>query len=216
MKIGILGGTFNPIHLAHLRIAEETREACGLDRVLFIPAATPPHKTTAGDVSFQNRHAMTLLATADNPFFAVTDLEDRRPGKSYSIDSLTILRRENPLARFYFILGMDSFLDIHTWRDFEGLFRLASFVTVTRPGFSLPSPPTKLLPVAVREEFCYDAQTATMVHESGNRLIFLQETRLDISSTRIRKLVARKRSIKYLVTPAVEDFIFSHSLYRNG
>jgi nicotinate-nucleotide adenylyltransferase len=216
MKIGLLGGTFNPIHLAHLRIAEESREMCGLDRVLFIPAAIPPHKKTAGDVAFRDRHAMTLLATEDNPLFTVTDLEDRRSGKSYSIDSLTILRQENSQASFYFILGMDSFLDIHTWKDFRGLFQLASFVTVTRPGFSLPSPPTKLLPVAVRDEFCYDIASATMVHKSGNRLIFLQETRLDISSTRIRKLVAKKRSIKYLVTPAVENFIHSHGLYLNG
>ncbi|MBN2427361.1 MAG: nicotinate-nucleotide adenylyltransferase [Deltaproteobacteria bacterium] len=216
MKIGILGGTFNPIHLAHLRIAEEAREVCGLDRVLFIPTSTPPHKATAGDVPFRDRHAMALLATENNPSFAVTDLENRRPGKSYSIDSLNILQGENPQACFYFILGMDSFLDIHTWKDFRGLFRLANFVTVARPGFSPPTSPRELLPVAVREEFCYDTESATMVHKSGNRLIFLQETRLDISSTRIRQLVAEKRSIKYLVTPAVEDYILKHGLYLNG
>jgi len=216
MKIGLLGGTFNPIHLAHLRIAEEAREACGLDRVVFIPAATPPHKATAGDVPFRDRHAMTQLATEDNPAFAVTDLESRRPGKSYSIDSLSILQHENPDAHFYFILGLDSFLEIHTWKDFQGLFRLAHFVIVARPGFSLPSSPTELLPVAVREEFCYDTKSGNIVHKSGNLLIFIKETRLDISSTRIRQLVAEKHSIKYLVTPAVEDYILRHGLYLSG
>jgi len=216
MKIGLLGGTFNPVHLAHLRIAEEVREACSLDRVVFIPTATPPHKITAGDVPFRDRHAMTLLATENNPAFAVTDLENRRPGKSYSIDSLGILQRENPEACFYFILGMDSFLEIHTWKDFEGLFRLAHFVIVSRPGFSPTASPMELLPVAVREEFCYDTKSGNILHKSGNLLIFLKETCLDISSTQIRRLVAERRSIKYLVTPAVEDYILRHGLYLSG
>ena len=216
MKIGLLGGTFNPVHLAHLRIAEEVREACDLDRVVFIPSATPPHKSTVGDVSFRDRHAMTLLATENNPVFTVTDLENRRSGKSYSIDSLNILQRDNPKACFYFILGMDSFLEIHTWKDFRGLFQLVHFVIVSRPGFSPPASPMELLPVAVKDEFCYDTKSANIVHKSGNRLIFLKETCLDISSTRIRQLVAERRSIKYLVTPAVEDYILRHGLYLSG
>ena len=215
MKIGLLGGTFNPIHLAHLRIAEEARDACGLDRIVFIPAATPPHKSTAGEVPFQDRYAMTELATKDNPTFAASDLENRRTGKSYSVDSLAILQRENPGAQFYFIIGMDSFLEIHTWKDYRRLFTLSHFVVIPRPGFTLSAPPEELLPVAVRREFCYDENLGKFVHNSGNLLIFLKETFLDISSTRIRQMVKEKRSIKYLVTPAVEDFIRRHGLYLN-
>jgi nicotinate-nucleotide adenylyltransferase len=215
MKIGLLGGTFNPIHLAHLRIAEEVRDACGLDRIVFIPAATPPHKSTAGEVPFRHRYAMTVLATEGNQAFTVTDLESRRAGKSYSVDSLTILQRETPEARFYFIVGMDSFLEIHTWKDYRRLFTLSHFVVVPRPGFSLSDRPEQLLPVAVREEFWYDGSLGNFVHKSGNLLIFLKETYLDISSTKIRQLAANKRSIKYLVTPAVEDYIRQHGLYLN-
>ncbi len=215
MKIGLLGGTFNPIHLAHLRIAEEVRDACDLNQVLFVPAATPPHKSTVREVSFQDRYAMTKLATENNPAFAVTDLENRRPGKSYSVDTLTLLHHENRDTQFYFIVGMDSFLEIHTWKDYQNLFKLSHFVVVSRPGFSPPKFPEKLLPVAVREQFCYDEAPGKLIHKSGNLLIFLKETFLDISSTRIRQLVEEKHSIKYLVTPAVENYIHRHGLYLN-
>jgi nicotinate-nucleotide adenylyltransferase len=108
MKTGILGGTFNPIHLAHLRIAEEVRLACGLDRVLFMPAATPPHKPLADDIPFAHRYAMVEAAVADNPYFSGCDLEAQRPGKSYSVATLEILHDQFPEDEFYFIIGMDS------------------------------------------------------------------------------------------------------------
>src|SRR5512146_672373 len=103
MKIGIIGGTFNPIHIAHLRIAEEVRESFALDRVLFIPSASPPHKPLAGELSFRHRHAMAELAVRDNSRFAVSDLEGKRGGKSYSIDTLHALRSEYPSDEFFFI-----------------------------------------------------------------------------------------------------------------
>lgn len=213
MRIGILGGTFNPIHLAHLRIAEEVREACTLDRILFIPAALPPHKNVAEDVPFAHRLAMTELAVADNRHFRVSDLEGRREGKSYSVHTLEILRREKAEDEYFFIVGMDSFRDITSWKEYRRLFELANIVVVARPG-SPGGDPLDLLPVAIRTDFCYDVAAKTLRHRSGTSVIFLEETRLDISSTRIRRMVAEGRSIRYLVPAAVEDYIVRHDFYR--
>lgn len=212
MKTGILGGTFNPIHLAHLRIAEEVREACALDEVLFIPAAIPPHKPPTEAAPFRDRLAMVEAAIADNPRFRATDLEARRGGRSFSVDTLAILRDADPAGERYFIVGLDSFRDIATWKDYARLFELAHLVVTARPGVALPDP-LAALPVAARADFCYDIQPARLRHRSGNAVIFLEETRLDISSTLIRAKVATGSSIRYLVPPAVAAYIAEHKLY---
>lgn len=213
MRIGILGGTFNPIHLAHLRVAEEVREVCALDQVMFLPAATPPHKLVAEEVPFAERLAMVEAAIADHPDFLASDLEGRRLGKSFSVDTLEILQRERPEDEFFFVIGMDSFRDLATWRDYRRLFTLAHMVVAPRPGVSFEQP-LELLPVAMRDQFCYDDQSKIWRHESGTSLIFLAETYLDISSTRIRQLVAAGRSIRYLVPPAVAEHIRRREFYR--
>jgi len=213
MRIGILGGTFNPIHIAHLRIAEEVREACRLDRVLFLPAASPPHKAVEESVSFAHRFAMVEAAISGNPAFAVSDMEARREGKSYSVTTLEILRRARPKDALFFIVGQDSFRDIATWKDYRSLFELAHLVVVSRPGVAQGAP-QELVPVAIAEEFCYDSPAKKLRHKSGMSVIFREETFLDISSTRIRGLVAEGRSIRYLVPPAVEEYILLHGLYR--
>ncbi|BCA80984.1 nicotinate-nucleotide adenylyltransferase [Desulfuromonas sp. AOP6] len=213
MKTGILGGTFNPIHYAHLRIAEEVREVCGLDRILFLPAATPPHKEVAADIAFAHRLAMVKAAIADNPFFEVSDLENRRPGKSYSVHTLEILKDEIPGDEIYFIIGMDSFRDLSTWKEYARLFELAHIVVASRPGITTADP-ASLLPVAIRGDFCYHSSSKNLRHRNGNHVIFLEETFLDISSTDIRHLIAGSRSIRYLLPRAVEEYIFKKSLYR--
>jgi nicotinate-nucleotide adenylyltransferase len=213
LKTGILGGTFNPIHLAHLRIAEEVREACQLDEVVFIPAALPPHKSEQVAASFTDRLAMVQAAIADNPGFRVSDLEGRRQGKSFSVDTLAILRHADPTGERYFIVGLDSFRDIASWKEYVRLFELAHLVVTARPGVELPDP-LAALPVAVRNDFCYDDQLKKLRHRSGNAVIFLEETRLDISSTLIRRKVANGASIRYLVPPAVADYIDRYGLYR--
>ncbi len=213
MKTGILGGTFNPIHLAHLRIAEEVRLACGLDRVLFMPAATPPHKPLADDIPFAHRYAMVAAAVADNPFFSACDLEAQRPGKSYSVATLEILHRRFADDEFYFIIGMDSYRAIATWKDYSRLFELTNLVVAARPGHA-GDDPLGLLPVVIRGQFCYDGLSNILRHCSGNRVVLLKETFLDISSTRIRGQVAELGSIRYLVPAVVEDYIYRHDLYR--
>jgi nicotinate-nucleotide adenylyltransferase len=213
MRIGILGGTFNPIHLAHLRIAEEVRETCTLDQVLFIPAATPPHKELAGNTSFVHRLAMVEAAIADNPAFVASDLEGRRGGKSYSVHTLELLHQQAPGHDYFFIIGMDSFLEITLWKDYQRLFELANLVVAARPGFT-GDDPLLLLPVAIRGRFCYDSGAKKLRHDSGTSVFFVEETQLAISSSGIRRLIAQGRSIRYLVPEAVYGYILNEALYR--
>jgi nicotinate-nucleotide adenylyltransferase len=215
MKTGILGGTFNPIHLAHLRIAEEVTQACDLDKVLFIPAAEPPHKDVAGQVSFAHRLAMVEAAIRDCPSFQASDLEIKRSGKSFSVDTLEILRQQDPGGERYFIIGLDSYRDISSWKDFARLFSLSNVVVTTRPGVTL-SNPLEPLPVAQHGDFCYAEDTTRILHKSGNYLIFLKETHMNISSTQIRTMVASKQPIRHLVPAAVADYIEEHGLYHSS
>lgn len=214
MKTGILGGTFNPVHLAHLRIADEVRDTFALDRVLFIPAASPPHKAMEGEVPFETRCAMVRLATADNPAFAVSDMEGRRPGKSYSIDTIRTLREEHPGDEFFFIVGSDSFLDIGSWYDYEAIFASCNLVVVARPGAEA----TNLyaaLPVAITAQFCYYPAENRIAHRSGYSVYSLAGVPLDISSRSIRGLARLGRSIRYLVPEAVERYINEQRIYAH-
>ena len=213
MRTGIFGGTFNPIHLAHLRIAEEVREACGLELVIFLPAALPPHKQSATDTPFHHRLAMVEAAIADHPGFIASDLESKRAGASYSVETLEALQQLYPDDTLYFIIGLDSFCDIASWKDYPRLFELANIVVAHRPGYGNDDPGA-LLPVALADQFCYDADSVNLSHKCGNELIFVAETRLAISSTMLREHVAQERSIRYLVPPAVEAYIQIHNLYR--
>lgn len=215
MKTGILGGTFNPIHLAHLRIAEEVHRACNLDRTLFIPAAEPPHKQVAGEISFAHRLAMVEAAIKDYPAFQASDLELKRSGKSFSVDTLEILRQEDPEGERYFIIGLDSYRDIASWKDFSRIFSLSHLVVTTRPGVEIKDP-LGPLPVARHKDFCYDEKAKKLRHKSGNYLIFLAETRLDISSTQIRKLRRKGQPIDHLVPAAVAAYIEAKGLYRES
>lgn len=213
MKLGLLGGTFNPVHLAHLRIAEEAREGAGLAQVLFIPAADPPHKPLAGDIPFEQRREMVQLAIADNPLFAVSDIEARREGKSYTVETLTALREERPGEDLHFIIGGDSFLELGLWHRYAEIFELASLVVIGRPGREIVDP-LRHLPAAVQG--CFRQESANLLrHGCGTVIRFVPGTQLDISSSRLRELLAAGRSIRYLVPPGVENYIAQKGLYRS-
>lgn len=213
-RLGIFGGTFNPIHLAHLRLAEEARERCGLDQVLFLPSADPSHKTLPeGSPSFVHRLAMVAVAIAGNPAFAVTDLEGKESGKNYSVQILERLHALYPHCEFFFLIGMDSFRDLATWHDYRRLFGLTNLVVTRRPGVD-DHDLYGLLPVAIRSEFCYDPATKMLTHSSGTRIIPLEETFLEISSTSIRQLLRSGRSVRYLLPTPVADYIEQHALYQ--
>jgi len=211
-RIGILGGTFNPIHIGHLRSAEEIRERHRLDQILFIPSATPPHKRGNGLAAAAHRLAMVKLAIAGNPAFRPSTIEIRRRGRSYSVDTLRLLRARMPDAEFAFIMGIDAFREISTWKDYATIFGLCNVIVTSRP----PIEKTALraaLPVAVRRQFWYRSPTFELVHHTGNRIIFERITALDISASSIRRRLSRSASIRYLVPPAVERYIARHGLY---
>ena len=215
MRIGILGGSFDPIHLGHLRSAEEVREAVGLERVYFVPAHQPPHKPERRLADGRHRLAMVEQAIADNPAFRASALELERGGTSYSIDTIERFATLEPGAELVFIVGIDTFREIHTWRDVERIFELASLVVTSRPPTSV-EPSIAHLPVAAREAFCYDPGTLSYRHRSGTRLVFLPITGFDVSATAVRERALERRSIRYLVPPAVERYILQQGLYQPG
>ena len=198
-KIGILGGTFNPIHLGHLITAQDALEQLGLERVIFIPSATPPHKVVDKLASGRDRLQMIRLAIRGNDRFDVDDLEIERGGKSYSVDTLTELKRRDPRATFYFIIGADSLRELHLWREAQRLVRLCTFVTVPRPGFE-PKPVV---------DPRLDAATRRRLRQQ-----VLRGHACDIASRDIRARVASRRSIRYLVPDAVHAYIRRRRLYR--
>ena len=212
MNIGIFGGTFNPIHNAHLRIAEESLDNFGLAEVVFVPAADPPHKDHRLQASFRHRLAMVSLAIQGNPRFRVSGMEGERPGKSYSIDTLRALRKQSPADNMFFIMGSDSFAEIGTWYEHPAFFDITSIIVAGRPGTTGMSL-MAALPVAIADRFCYDADLNRLIHSSGNTVSYLEGVPLSISSSSIRDLLRQDRSVRYLVPDSVERYLKEHTLY---
>ena len=213
MRTGLLGGSFNPIHNAHLRIAGEARDACLLDKVVFIPAADPPHKPLAGNVSFEHRAAMVALAIAGQPGFELSAIEAERSGKSYSIDTIRAFRERNPDDELYFIIGGDSFLDIGTWYRYDEIFRSCSLIVVERPGCKIVSP-LETLPDGVKELFLYNPATGCLTHESGTTVTFVTGSPQELSSTEIRRLAAADADITRYVPSDVAAYISQQRIYH--
>jgi nicotinate-nucleotide adenylyltransferase len=203
-KLGILGGSFNPIHVGHLVLAETAREALGLDRVILIPAKLPPHKRAEALAGGADRLAMVRLAIAGNPAFAVSDIELRRPGVSYTVDTVRALRKRlGPGTVIYFLIGMDTVAELATWREIARLARLCKFVPLNRPGHSVPN-------VATLERTLGRLPARAMLKRA------LDMPLIGISSSEIRRRVAEGRTIRYLVPDAVAAYIRRKRLYRNA
>lgn len=201
MRLGLFGGTFDPVHLGHLAIAEVARGHLGLDRVVFIPAGVPPHKDPVGVSPAHHRLAMVRGATADNPGFAVSDLELRRSGPSFAADTIEAFAAQAPSAELFWLLGTDSVTELHTWRDPPRLFALATFVGLARPGWSRAD-----------VDRWFDAQPPGV----RPRLEFVEVPLLDIASSALRARMARGDSVRYLVPDAALAYIAAHGLYRTG
>lgn len=213
--IGILGGTFDPIHYGHLRLAEEMLELAGLRQIRFIPAGIPPHRAQP-QVSAQHRSAMVQLAIADQPAFVLDDREIRRTVFCYTVDTLGELRAEfgagQPLC---LLMGGDAFLQLHTWHQWERLFELAHIVVGYRPGFPLDQrihAATAALQSYYRQRLC---SAAELSQRPAGGVAVLAIPELDISATLIRSRVAEHRSIRYLLPNAVADYIHQHHLYSS-
>ena len=213
--VGIFGGTFDPVHLGHLRAAEDVREALDLAEIRFVPAATPPHKDARTVAAAAARLRMLELATADVPGFRVWPIELARRGPSYSVDTIRALRDElGAAARLAFVLGRDAFAEFHTWKEHAAIFALSDVVVITRPPHLGPLA-LEEFPIATRGTFCYDPASGSFHHESGHRVIPLSVVPLDISATDIRSRLGNGRSIRFLVPAAVEAYLESSGLYRS-
>ena len=212
-KIGIFGGTFNPIHYGHLRTALEVKEHFSLDKVLFIPSYIPPHKSSDDIIPSDKRLFMTIMAVSNYEGFAISDIEISREDVSYSIDTVNAIKEEYGDARLSFIIGADAFFDINSWNRYDELMFLCDFIVMTRPGTVLKEP-GELFPEPVGSRFRYDKLCNLYESDKGNRIFFHDVTELDISSTKIRKLCKMKSSIKYLLPEKVEKYIEEHSLYQ--
>jgi nicotinate-nucleotide adenylyltransferase len=210
-RIGLFGGTFDPIHLGHLRSALEVHEAFQLNRLIFIVAATPPHKLDRPIISTRHRWNMVKVAIAGNPNFALSDVEIRREGTSYSIETISYYHRHlKEGERLFFIVGADAFLEIETWKDYPQLFAVCDFIVISRPNFD----PLQA-PVLASEGFKKVDRGDRFLHPSGHSLYLFRVTPIGISSTGIRKAVREGRSSNYLVPKEVGEYIAREGFYRS-
>jgi nicotinate-nucleotide adenylyltransferase len=209
--IGIFGGTFDPIHFGHLRMAQELGESMGLVQVRFIPAARPPHRSEPHSTSAQ-RAQMVRLAIAGNALFTLDTLELERSGPSYTFDTLTALRAEvGAITPLYLLLGADAFLGLSTWYRWRELFNLAHIVVAHRPGFVLDADNPGMSP-ELREEWRQRYVVKPQTIPDG-AILTREITALDISASAIRSLITSDNSARYLLPEAVLAYILQHKLY---
>lgn len=198
--IGVMGGTFDPIHFGHLRAAEEVLQGFGLERVIFVPSGRPPHKPALEVTLPEHRYLMVLLATADNPQFEVSRMEIDRAGPSYTLDSLREMRRMFSSEKaLYFITGLDAILEIGTWNGYRELFDLADFIAVTRPGYGVQA---------------LSDLEKTLGEQSFAKVHPFPVTLLAIASSDIRRRVREGKSIRYLVPDPVVKYVEKERLYQ--
>ena len=196
-RVGIFGGTFDPIHIGHLIVVETIMDEFHLDKVVFIPAAVPPHKLDKQISPAKHRYMMTMLATCSNPRFQVSDMEMHRQGPSYSRDTLAQLIEEHGRdTEFYFIVGADSVEKLHTWNRIDELLTMCHFIGASRPG-CMPDM----------------EKIAQRFGPLAEKIHCLETPELEISSTEIRHRVGQKRTIRYIVPETVEQYIYKEKLY---
>ncbi len=212
MKIGILGGTFDPIHFGHLRTAEEVCQKLNLEKVYLIPSASPPHKTTDPITSFEHRLNMARMAIADSPFLDTLDLEGKRPGLSYSIETLKELHKMFSSPELFFLLGTDAFFEIETWKEYRKLFSYAHFVVIQRAGHE-EEEFTPFL-TKIHEDIAKTKDPNVYTTTLGMTIMIIYSTFLEISSTQIREMVAAEKSIRFLVPESVRKYIMQKGLYE--
>lgn len=214
-RVGIFGGTFNPIHVGHLRAAEEAVEALDLERIVFVPSAEPPHKGGAEQgliAPAAARLAWVRTAIEDNPLFAVDPLELERGGPSYSVDTLRAIGGRTAPQRPVFVIGQDAFVELGTWREPDALFTLAHFAVLTRP----PVPKGSLadwLPERVRGAVELAPDGLSGRHDAGTWLRIVEITALDVSSSDIRRRLREGRSVRYLLPEAVRRAVLESGVY---
>ena len=236
MRLGLFGGTFDPVHSGHLKSAQEVREAYALDEVCFVPCGVPPHRNARPGAAAHHRLAMVRLAVAENPGLGVSDLEVTRPGASYSIDTVRhFAARLAPGDALYLILGLDAFLLIGSWKDWRELLALTHVIVTSRPGFGGELPYDKI-PVVVREASAFrwtsnpldfegrldfegtlhfdGTVRSGFRNEFGREILFKRLTDVSVSASAIRELLGKGKSIRNLVPSEVRRYVKDHHLYH--
>jgi nicotinate-nucleotide adenylyltransferase len=201
MRIGIFGGTFDPVHVGHLVMAEQCREQGRLDEVWFVPAARPPHKAEHDITPFDRRVEMLSLAIAGHPAFRINELERHRAGPSFTVDTVEELQQQHPGNDLHWILGSDSLYDLPGWRSPARIVELAGLLIVPRPSF----------PVWPEEQL----RGSLKLPNAALRMLVVHSPLMDVSSRDLRRRAAEGRSLRYLTPRAVECYIEQHHLYRN-
>lgn len=220
MRLGLLGGSFNPIHRCHLSIAQSARQLLALDRILFIPTGDPPHKQSSTLAGARHRYRMVELAIHDIPEFALTDIEIRRTGKSYSIDTVRAIQQEyGPATSLFFIIGLDAFLELPSWKEADLLLKTCDFVVISRPStrfltlasvpFFHEVPRDKLDALDAAKQDRADVPLA-----NGRTLTFLRLPPCDSSASEIRARIQTGRPLANLLPAQVESYILREGLYR--
>lgn len=212
-NIGLFGGTFNPIHYGHLRVAEEIRAMVNLEEIYFIPAFIPPHKENDNLIDPDHRFKMVELAIGDNSYFRCSDVEILRQGISYTIDTLEEFRDQYASKNLYFLVGNEIFHGIESWREYNRLFDLSNFIVYVRPGYKKIS---DFIPSEIIGNYKLldeGNEMSIFTNEKSKLLIILRVNSLNISSTTIRDLVKINQSVRYLVPDVVEQYIIFNNLY---
>ena len=219
MKIGIYGGTFNPVHYGHLRTAEEVYARLSLDKILFIPSGRTPFDKP--DLARANeRYEMVEKAIKGNRHFIISDIETKARGRSYSVDTINKLARMYENADFYFILGIDAFLDLPAWKEPEKLLNMTNLVVISRPRYHFNDISDSLFIKRVRRRILSDLDNDTRTDHVFNisdqrKGYLLNVTGLNISASLVRGLIGKGESIRYLLPDSVKSYIISHNLYKN-
>lgn len=219
-RIGLFGGTFNPIHLGHLRAALEVKQGFNLDQIFLIPAAIPPHKVSGEVVNARDRIEMIKLAVSEDGDLAVSDVELKRSGASYTIDTVNHFKQTLPEnTRIYLIMGLDAFLEIDTWKSYNQLLEQIPLIVITRPNSIAEHQDADRqaleneLKSRISPNYSFSKSKSCYEQNGKQPIHFFEVTALDISSTKIRELIKRGASINYLVPPRVAEFIVKKGLY---
>ena len=219
-KVGLFGGTFDPIHSGHLSAAEEIKSILNLDKVYFIPSGNPPHKENSDITPASDRLEMIRLAIEDNKDFEISEFELTSESPSYTVKTLEHFNSIEPDVEFYFIVGNELFNNIESWKDYKKLFELSNFAVITRPGFSEED--SSKVPLALKDDFRYHNSIENVISYTNKtkdselknkNIVFIEIKGIEISSTDIRAFVKSKQSIKNLVPDKVEKYISAKKLY---